>query len=190
MISRGLAAACALCLILALAGCGGSSKNSGSTTTTTPSVAEQQASWANSLCGSLNTWRNTLNSVSKTLTGGNLTKAKIQEAATTVSGANTKLADDVHALGPPPPGAGAQAKADVEKLSNDLRTSAKQIKTAANGITNLSDAAAAVGVASTALASMTTAISTTVTELKSVNVTQSWKNAFANSSSCQALSSS
>ena len=35
-----------------------------------------------------------------------------------------------------------------------------------------------------------TAISTTITDLKSVNVTQSWKNAFANSSSCQALSKS
>jgi len=181
---------CVLVAVLALAGCGGGGKKSESTTTTTESVASKQAAWANSLCGSLVSWRTTLSSVSSTLQGGSLTKAKLQQAATTVSGANNKLADDVKALGAPPQGAGPQAKADVEKLSNDLRASAKQIETAAKGISNLADAAAAVGVASTALASMSTAISTTVTELKSVNVTQSWKNAFANSASCQALSKS
>ena len=192
MTLRGVAAAYALGLVLALAGCGGSSKNSESTTTTstTESAAAQQATWANSLCGSLVSWRNSLNSVSKTLSGGNLTKAKLQQSATTVSNANTKLANEVESLGAPPRIAGPQVKADIQKLSTQLKTSAQQIKTAAKGVTSLTDAAAAVGVASTALATMSTAISTTITELKSVNVTQSWKNAFANSSSCQALSKS
>jgi len=176
--------------VLALAGCGGSDKSSEETTTTTESAAAQQAAWANSLCGSLVTWQDTLNSVSTTLQGGNLTKGKLQQAATTVSDANTKLADDVDALGAPPKVAGPEVKADIQKLSNQLKTSADQIKSAAKGITNLQDAAQAVTLASTALATMSTAISTTITELKNVNVTQGWKNAFANSASCQSLSKS
>ena len=179
-----------LLAVLALAGCGGSDNESESTTNTTESAAAKQAAWADSLCGSLVTWRDALTSVSTTLQGGDLTKAKLQQAATTVSDANKKLADDVDSLGTPPKVAGPEVKASVEKLSNQLRTSADQIESAAKGITNLQDAASAVTLASTALATMSTAISTTITELKSVNVTQGWKNAFANSASCQSLSKS
>ena len=181
----------ALLVVLALAGCGGSSKKSESTTTTTTeSTSVSQAAWANSLCGSLLTWRNTLKTVGTTLQGGSLTKAKLQQAATTVSDANDKLATDVKDLGEPPKIAGPKVKSAVNNLSAQLKTSADQIRSAAKNITSLQDAISAATVASGALATMSAGISTAVTEMKSANVTESWKNAFANSASCKSLSQS
>jgi hypothetical protein len=180
----------ALLAALALAGCGGSDKGSESSPTTTQSTAEKQAAFANSLCGALATWKNSLNSVGTTLKGGDLTKEKLQHAATTVSDANKKLADDVDSLGAPPQGGGTQAKTALKTLSNELQTSADQIEEAAKGISNAQSALAAVSTASAALLKMSTDISATITQLQGLNVAQGWKDAFANSSSCQSLSKS
>jgi outer membrane PBP1 activator LpoA protein len=91
-VARRLAAV--LLAALALAGCGGSSKDSESTTTT-ESTAATQAAYANSLCGSLSTWKNSLTSVATTFRSGNLTQEKMKQSATTVSDANKRLADDL-----------------------------------------------------------------------------------------------
>jgi hypothetical protein len=177
---------------LGLAGCGGSDSGSGSgatTTTTTQSAAEKQAAYANTLCGALATWKDSLASVATTLKGGSLTKEKLQEAATTVSDANAKLADEVKSLGAPKI-AGPQAKASLNSLSDELESSADEIDKAAKGVSNAPEAMAAVGTASAALLKMSTDISTTLTELQSLNVAGGWKQAFANSASCQSLSKS
>ena len=181
-----------LLAVLALAGCGGSDNESGSATTTatsTQSTAQKQAAFADSLCGALATWKDSLTSVSQTLRGGNLSKEKLEQAATTVSDANKQLADDVQALGAPKI-AGPQAKASLNTLSDQLETSADQIKEAAKGVSNTQEALAAVSTASAALIKMSTDISTTITQLQSLNVAEGWKQAFANSASCQSLNKS
>jgi hypothetical protein len=175
---------------LGLAGCGGSDNGSGSAaTTTTQSAAEKRAAYANTLCGALATWKDSLASVATTLKGGSLTKEKLQQAATTVSDANAKLADEVKSLGTPKI-AGPQAKASLNSLSDELESSADPIDKAAKGVSNAPEAMAAVGTASAALLKMSTDISTTLTELQSLNVAGGWKQAFANSASCQSLSKS
>ena len=178
----------ALLAALALAGCGGSDKGSESNTTT-QSAAEKRAAYADSLCSALATWKDSLTSVSSTFQGGNLTKEKLQEAATTVSDANKKLADDVKSLGTPEI-AGPQAKASLNTLTNELESSADKIEQAAKGVSNTQQALAAVSTASAALLKMSTDISTTITELQSLDVAEGWKQAFANSASCQSLSKS
>ena len=182
--------AAVLVAALALAGCGGSSKDSESTTTTTESTAATQAAYANSLCGSLLTWKNSLTSVATSLRGGNLQKGKLEQSAKTVSDANKRLADDLDALGTPPKIGGPKAKAAVDTLSNELDTSADQIEQAAKGITTTQDALAAVSTVSSTLIKLSTDISTTITELQGLNVAQGWKQAFANSATCQSLSKS
>jgi hypothetical protein len=179
----------ALLAVLALAGCGGSDKDSESSPTTTQSTAEKQAAYADSLCGALAAWKKSLTSVSTTLRGGSLTKEKLQQAATTVSDANNKLADDVKSLGAPKI-AGPKAKAAMQTLSGELETSADQIEKAPKGVTDTQSALAAVSTASGALVKMSTDISTTITQLQSLNVAEGWKKAFANSASCQSLSKS
>jgi outer membrane PBP1 activator LpoA protein len=175
---------------LALAGCGGSSKDSEPTTTTTQSTAATQATYANSLCGSLSTWKNSLTSVATTLRGGNLTKEKLKQSATTVSDANKRLADDLDTLGTPPKIGEPKAKAAVDTLSNELDAAARQIEQAAKGISTAQDALAAVSTVSSTLIKLSTDISTTITELQGLNVAQGWKQAFANSATCQSLSKS
>jgi hypothetical protein len=189
-VARRLAAV--LVAALALAGCGGSSKDSESTTstTTTESAAATQAAYANSLCGSLLTWKKSLTSVATSLRGGNLQKEKLKESATTVSDANKQLADELSALGTPPKIGGPKAKAAVDTLSNELNSSADQIEKAAKNITTTQDALAAVGTVSSTLIKLSTDISTTITELQGLNVAQGWKQAFANSATCQSLSKS
>ena len=174
--------------VLALAGCGGSDNGSSSGTTTT-TAAEKRAAYADTLCGALATWKDSLTSVATTLKGGSFTKEKLQQAATTVSDANTKLADDVKSLGAPEI-AGPKAKASLNTLSDELQSSADEIDKAAKGVSNTQEAMAAVGTASAALLKMSTDISTTLTELQSLNVAEGWKQAFANSASCQSLSKS
>jgi len=83
-----------------------------------------------------------------------------------------------------------QLKASLDTLSNELQTSADQIDEAAKGLSNTQSALAAVSTASAALLKMSTDISTTITQLQSLNVAEGWKQAFANSASCQSLSKS
>jgi hypothetical protein len=175
--------------VLGLAGCGGSDDGSGSSTTTTQSAAEKRAAYADTLCGALATWKNSLTSVATTLKGGSLTKETLQDAATTVSDANAKLADEVKSLGAPEI-AGPQAKASLNTLSDELESSADEIDKAAKGVSTAPEAMAAVSTASAALLKMSTDISTTLTELQSLNVAGGWKQAFANSASCQSLNKS
>jgi len=95
----------------------------------------------------------------------------------------------VKALGAPKV-AGPEAKASLNSLSGELQTSADQIEEAAQGVTNTQSALAAVSTVSAALLKMSTDISTTITDLQSLNVAEGWKQAFANSASCQSLSKS
>ena len=168
--------------------CGGSDKGSESSTTTTQ-AAEQQCRVRRQSLRLAGDWKNSLTSVATTLRGGSLTKDKLEQAATTVSDANKKLADDVESLGAPKI-AGPQAKAALNTLSDELQNSADQIEQAAKDVTNTQSALAAVSTASAALLKMSTDISTTLTELQSLNVAEGWKQAFANSASCQSLSKS
>jgi methyl-accepting chemotaxis protein len=175
--------------VLGLAGCGGSSDESGSSPTTTQSTAEKQTAYADSLCGALATWKDSLTSVSTALQGGKLTKDKLQQAATTVSDANKKLAGDVKSLGTPTI-VGPQAKSSLNELSNELTSSADAIDQAAKGVSNTQEALAAVSTVSSTLLKLSTDISTTITQFQGLDVAEGWKQAFANSASCQSLSKS
>jgi hypothetical protein len=181
----------ALLVALAVAGCGGGSSNeSESTTTTTQPTGATQAAYANSLCSSLRTWKNSLTSLATTLRGGNLTKENLKGAAATVSDANRRLADELDTLGTPPKIGGPKAKAAVKRLSNELNTSADQIESASKSVVNAQDALAAVSTVSSTLLELSTDISTTITQFQGVDVAAGWKRAFANSATCQSLSKS
>jgi hypothetical protein len=176
-------------LALASAGCGGSGKKTESTTTA--SSAASQAAYADGVCGALASWKSTLTSVGKKFQDASgLSKANLESAAKTVTDANTKLANDVKALGPPPKDAGPKAKAAVQDLKQELQSSADQITAATENLSTATDVLQAVSVASAALLKMSADISATLTTLQSLNATQSWRQAFANSSKCQSLSKS
>jgi hypothetical protein len=182
-------AALGAALALALAGCGGGSGES-SDATTAQSTAATQTVYANSLCGSLLTWKNRLTSVATTFQGANLTKERLKRAATIVSHANTRLAGDLDALGTPQNIGGPKAEAAVRRLSSELNVSADEIAKAAKKIATKQDALAAVSAVSSTLIKLSTDISTTITQFQGLDVAEGWRRAFANSATCRSLSKS
>ena len=178
-------AVAALVALLLLAGCGSSNENASESTTATP------ASWADSLCGAFATWKTTLTSTASSLqNGGTPTKSQLEQAANTVSDATAKLSSDLKALGPPPKTGSTEAKAAVQDLSTQLQSSADQIKSATKNVSGANGVLQAASAVSTAFASMSTDILSTVAKLQSLNATDEWKQAFADSQSCQSLKKS
>jgi hypothetical protein len=170
-------AAALVAVAIVLPGCGSSEKNEG----------ETPAAWADGLCGALTTWKDSLASVGSSLKDfNNLSKAKVEQAAKDVSDANAKLEDDLKALGKPQTNV-PEAKETVDSLTEDLKTSAGKIEDAAKGVTSASDIPQAVTAASGAFLQMSSDASASIAKLKSLDSTDEWKKAFADSKSCQSL---
>jgi hypothetical protein len=171
-------------LVLVLPACGSSGKE-------TSTAAESPASWANSFCGSLATWKSSLTSAGKSLQNtSTLSKAKLQDAANAVSKANDTLVSDLKALGKPPTQGADKAQSAVQSLSTQLEQGATQIKDAAKNVSGANGAVKAVTSVTNTLLQMGSEIAATFTTLQSVNSTDAWKSAFADSQACQSLKKS
>jgi hypothetical protein len=174
-----ITAVASLVLVLTLVGCGSSGDNQ-----------SPEAAWADGLCGALTDWKASLNSAASTLKSGDATtSSKLDEAATAVSDANAQLSHELKSLGSPPSSGGAEAKAVLQDLSNQLAQSADQIRGAAKNVSTASEVVAAVNVASGAVLTMSTQISGAVDTLQA-NAGSGWKDAFADSQACQSLKKS
>jgi methyl-accepting chemotaxis protein len=155
------------------------------------SESSASAAWADGFCGALTKWKSSLESVGETLKDvDQLSKAKIEEAAGDVSDANERLADDVDALGEPPQEAASTAKDAVDELRAELKTSTDQIESATQNLSSPTDVLKAVNTTSAALLTMSTDISATAATLQSVDASDEWKQAFADSDACQSLEKS
>jgi uncharacterized phage infection (PIP) family protein YhgE len=174
--------AAALAIVTLTSGCGSSGKESAS-----PS---ERAAYANGLCGAVATWQNSMQSVALSLRDvDELSQPALalEEVASTISAANTKLSDDVKALGDPPETGGDEAKAAVDDLSSKLETSVDKINTAAKNVSDEQSGVKAVNVVSAELLEMSRDIATTITQLKSIGAAAEWKKAFAASEACEFL---
>jgi hypothetical protein len=182
MRNRDLAAIATTIVALAVfvTGCGSSNK------TTTGSSAESQQVWANGVCNSFLTWESSLRSAGQKLQGGQLSKAALRQAAGDARAANTQLVSSVNNLGKPPTPAAAQAKSIVQNLENQLKSAVAEVKNTASS----ASAAQAVSVARQQITKMSTEVSSAVRQLQSLKGQSSWKKAFSNAKSCQALAKS
>ena len=148
------------------------------------------AAWADGLCVALNEWKTGIESVASTVTNvDELSKAKLEEAATDVSEATDELRSDVDELGDPPGTAAPEARAAVDELSSELEAAADDIGDATRSLSSAADLVEAISITGSALQRMAGAFSTTVAELQSLNATEEWSQAFSESSACQSLSS-
>lgn len=177
MRDRLLVPAAALLLLPAvLAGCGGSSKSS------------PEADWAQSFCGALGTWKSSVADAANTLKDtGNLSKSKLQQAGDSISNANNKLVDDLHGLGKPSGTAGSQAKADIDQLTQDLKADANKVENALKGVSSVQELLTAVPQLSAAASTAASQVSSTITNLKSLDASKEWQQAFENSEACKSL---
>jgi len=175
----GLAAVLVACLAFVAAGCGGKSEPEAMSTD----------EWANSVCGDLVTWTNTIKSVATDLKS-NPTKAGLQDAASKAQDATKTLSSDLKSLGKPDTEAGQQAKDDLSALADELTADAEKIQSAANDASGVSGAITAGSVASSTLVTMGQQISATFGELQKLDAKGELEQSFSSSSSCKQLTSS
>ena len=161
-----------------LTGCGGKKQSS---------EEQAAASWANGLCQSFVTWQSNVQSAAKKVTGGQTSKSSLQTAATAISDANTKLADDLEGLGKPPTPASKEAQGAIKQLADNLRKNAAKIKDAAAGVSSSQDVMSAVTTISGTLAAMGDDLSVAAGKLRGLGHQETWKKAFADSEACQKL---
>lgn len=170
-------------LLFLVAGCG-SSSGGGSTTT----GASTTDAWASGVCSSITTWQAAIQSAATSATS-NPSKSGVQTAVAAAKSATETLASDLKGLGKPDTSAAQQAKDDLDQLSTNLTQDVSTIEGAVQGVSGASDVAGAVSTATTTLATMQTQIKTTVTDLQGLDDQGELKNAFANASACDSLTS-
>jgi len=171
--------------VLALAaGCG--SSGGGSETTTTGASATE--TWASGVCSSITTWQAAITSAAGSLKSDPTTDG-LQTAAGDAKSATETLASDLKGLGKPDTAAGQQAQDSLEGLSTDLQQGVDTIDGAVKDVSGASGVLAAVSTVTGTLATMGTQVTTTVTDLQGLD-TGELKDAFANSSACDSLTSS
>lgn len=165
-----------LCALL-LAGCGGDNDGGSSAD-----------SWANSVCGDLSTWKDSLQSTAAAFSGGQLSQAQVQDAADEISNATEQLVGDLKDVGTPDTESGQQAKDALDQLSSELQTDLAEVQRAAAGASGAADTAQVVATIRTAAATMQTQLTTAFQSMQQAD--NELKTAVEDSENCQKLKSS
>ncbi len=174
-ISRLAAVAATIALAAAAAGCGGSN-----------SSASETEQWADGMCSALVDWQSSVTAAGEKVSKGDLSKSSLQDAANGVSDANKQLRDDLDSLGKPPTETADKAKADLNQLTDDLKTNLDKIREALGNAGN--DVTAAITAVSGSVQAMGQDLQNTATQLKELQNDDTWSKAFKSSDSCQKLS--
>jgi hypothetical protein len=145
------------------------------------------AEWADGVCSSISTWKDSLTAAVEPLTGGDISKDSLQSAADDAKSATDTLESDLKDLGKPDTQAGQQAQDEIDTLTTQLQTDVDTITSAAEGASGISGVTAAVSTATTTVSTMKTQVDATITSLKQLDAKGELTTAFQQSSSCQQL---
>ena len=162
-------------LALLAAGCGGDGNGGDETLSTTE--------WANGLCGSITTWTESLRSAAEPLTGGNISKEALQEAADDVESSTQEFTDDLKELGKPDTETGQEAKDLLDGLDEELDDDLQQIQTTVENA-SASNILTTVSTVSSALGEMAQQISATFEQLAELDASNELEQAFEEADSC------
>jgi methyl-accepting chemotaxis protein len=174
-ISRLVAVVGAIALAVAAAGCGSSND-----------TQSQTEDWADGMCSALVDWQNSVAAAGEKVSKGDLSKSTLTDAANGVSDANKQLRDDLDSLGKPPTETADKAKADLQQLTDDLKTNIDKIREALGNAGN--DVSAAITAVAGSVQAMSQDLQNTTTQLKALEDDDTWSKAFKSSDSCQKLS--
>jgi argininosuccinate lyase len=169
----------AIAAVVLAAGCGGGGSSSGTMDPT---------EWADSLCGSIDTWATSVRSTTSTLRGGNVSKDSLQSAAGDIKDSTTTLADDLKGLGKPDTDAGDQAKQAVDKLSSEYKDETKAMEDTVKSASGATGAAQAASAVRSTLTTMSSQLQAMFAGLQKRDAKGELEKAFKNASSCKALS--
>jgi len=171
----------ALVAMLVASGCGGSGGGSSKSSAET---------WADGVCGSLNTWKSSVTNAGASITGGSMSQDQVKSAVNQVKDATSKLSSDLKGLGRPDTESGQQAQEALTKLSSELDADVEQINQAVEGA---SGPTAAVGIATSvgaALSQMSTQVSAALSTLDQSDAKGELNDAFQKSDACKQLTGS
>jgi hypothetical protein len=152
------------------------------------------ASWAGSVCTSIDTWRSSITSLAD-VSGGALTKDSLRQKLDDANTATEKLVTDLQDLGTPDLDAGDQLKANLDTDADTLRSNYDALQTKAQDAldagSTTSFLSALAGLA-TPFQNLVNQISTTLEDLRSAdNVSADTRaelqQAFDDSDACKKL---
>ena len=183
-VRRRLAICAAIAVVSCAAGCGGSSTSSQGKT--------EAEKWADDVCSSISTWRDTVSQAKSTLRHpADLTVSTFEDTVRGVVDATRTLVTEMGNLGPPDTTAGNQAADQISNLSEQLdKERAVLKKTIQSDAASPSEVLANLSTITGALATMGSDISKTVEGLGSLDGAAELRDAFDSSASCQKLTAS
>ena len=183
-VRRWLAICAATAVVLCTAGCGGSSTSSQGKT--------EAEKWADDVCSSVSTWRDTVSQAKSTLRHpADLSVSTFEDTVRGVVEATRTLVNEMGDLGPPDTTAGKQAADQLSTLSKELEQEMAVVKkTIQSDAASPSEMLASLSTITGALATMSTDNSKTVDDLGSHDGAAELRDAFDSSASCQKLRAS
>jgi hypothetical protein len=183
-VRRWLAICAAIAVVSCAAACGGSS--------TTSQGKTEAEKWADGVCSSISTWRDTVSQARSTLRHpADLSVSTFEDTVRGVVDATRRLVTEMGNLGPPNTTAGNQAADQISKLSAQLdKEMAVLKKTIQSDAASPSEVLANLSTITGALATMSSDISKTVDGLKSLDGAAELRDAFDSSANCQKLRAS
>jgi hypothetical protein len=164
-------------LSLAAAGCGGGDDG-----------GDSASAWADDLCGSLTTWKDSIDSTANELRQSP-SRDQLESATTDVKDATDTLIDDLKGLGAPNTDGGQEAKQTVDDLSTQVQDGVDAVQSSVDEASGASGMLNAISVASSTLATLLQGIKTSLQELQGLQPGGELQSALQDSSSCQSLSS-
>jgi hypothetical protein len=179
-MNRGIVTVVILVSAFSLSSCGGD----GGSETTSPS------DWANSLCTDLSQWKSSVESVSDSLRGADLSQQQVQDVTNEVADATETLVGELQDLGRPDTETGQEAQDAVNQLADEMQTGIGEIERAAAGVSSATDVPQAVSAAGAAFMTMGNQVSSTITGLEQLEPQGELKSALEQSDSCNQLRSS
>jgi polyhydroxyalkanoate synthesis regulator phasin len=108
----------------------------------------------------------------------------------TIRSANEELASDLKSLGKPDLPRAQEAKNVVDNLADQIKADSDKISQALKNTSTVSEIVQGAAAISTSLVNLQTQVQSAVSQLNSIDKTDSLKNAFNDASACKALQSS
>ena len=162
--------------VVLVAGCGGSSSNK-----------MDPGEWANSICGSVDTWATSVRSAASSLQGGNVSKSALQSTANDVKDATNTLADDLKGLDKPDIQAADKAKQQLDTLSSNYKDEVQSMQNDVQNASGASGTLTAVSKVSQTLVTMGSQLQSTFGQLQKLDAKGELDKAFKNASNCKKL---
>lgn len=163
-------------LTLLAAGCGKSSDT------------KANEAYAGSVCSAVGSWKQQIQSIGASLSGGGFTKESIQAALTKAESATKTMVTQIEAVPPPNTSEGKAAKQQLDQLTTDVKSTVEAAKSAG---AQLQGNASASSIA-TAVAALAPQVKSLASEAKSAfdtlkNAGGSLGSAFKNTEACKNL---